>query len=118
MSLPSGKSLRSSLLPFRCSRLENTSYSSLLRENGHADSDIYYSISGNFAIHIGRTGGPGTVLHNAQISRFFWLLFSRLYPKKKRFEGIDFHVHWQGKRIAEGFMIKLAPPNTALSSLE
>ena len=78
------------------------------------------SASSNFVIHM---GGDGDIDPEAwQFALAFLLIFEALYAKEKRFEGIDFAVHWDGKKIINGFMLKMSPVgkvnNTELTAVD
>lgn len=65
------------------------------------------SASSNFVIHM---GGGGDIDSEAwHFTDAFFLIFDALYAEQKRFEGIDFTVHWDGKKVMNGFMMKMSP---------
>ena len=67
------------------------------------------SASSNLVIHIGGGEDPGTTLHVWQVKEAFFLIFFDLCIARKRFEDITFALIWEDKKIAGGFMMKLAP---------
>lgn len=67
------------------------------------------SASGNFVIHVGGGEDFGMVLMTGHIKRAFWLLIATFYYPRKRFEGVDFGIFLDGKKLANGYMMKLAP---------
>lgn len=80
------------------------------------------SANSNFVIHIGGGGDYGTVLQTWHIKRAFYNLFEGIYLRQKRFEDIVFSVHWDGRKVADGFMLKLSTVGwsngTALTAVE
>ena len=64
------------------------------------------SASLNFVIHIGGGEDPGMVLTTGHIKRAFWLLIASFYYPRKRFEGVEFSMFLEGKKLANGFMMK------------
>ncbi|KAL6720911.1 hypothetical protein ACLMJK_000010 [Lecanora helva] len=67
------------------------------------------SASSNFVMHLGGGGDSGTTLWAWQAKRALFLLFYELYAEKRVFKGVDFAVLWNGKTIANGFMLKMSP---------
>ena len=91
---------------------DGLAYTAQLDSNSPHSHVTAVSASGNFVIHIGGNGDPGTVLVAGHLKRTLYSLWSYLYFEEKRFESVDFSLHIGDKKFADGYMMRLSSTNS------